>query len=78
MSLIVLSDTERNRFGDWLLQEARTADGLAEQMEKLGKIQMETIGRKLKVEAAAHRIVEARLRGGEQIVVGVSSEPTRE
>ena len=71
MSLIVLSDTERNRFGDWLLQEARTAGGLAEQMDKLGKVREidNEVAKRLRMEAVMYMVVERQIRGGEKVTI---------
>ncbi len=77
MSLIVLSDTERNLFGDWLLQEARTAGSLADEMDKLGKASVSAIAKKLRMEAVAYMMVERQLRGGERMTIQ-KLEPARE
>ncbi len=76
MSLIVLSDTERNLFGDWLLQEARTADGLAREVEKNLNPATALLAKKFRMEATTCMMVERQLRGGERMTI--RSEPTRE
>jgi len=53
--LIVLSDHERQRFADYLLQEAATSDGLADQMDKLGRIG--TVAEVYRTMAAAAKII---------------------
>lgn len=58
--MIHLTPLEREKFADWLEQEAMTDDGLVKQTESLPN--METIGKKYKMEAAAKRIVARILR----------------
>ena len=68
MSLL-LTDEERMRFADWLELEARTATGLIEQLEKLGQYAAPLVARE-KAEAAAARLIAAKLRGIQSMSIG--------
>lgn len=59
--IISLSVEERNRFADWLEQENRTAQGIIEQLKKLGPAG-EVMSRREKAEAAAAQIIARKLR----------------
>ena len=70
--MVSLSQQERDRFATWLEQDAKTTEGMIEQMKKLsmGAALHEAMTKKMKTEAAAMLIVAARLRSTEKDTIG--------
>ena len=67
MKQFFLTDQERERFADWLENEAESDEGMAEQVLGLptGDM-MDPLAKKLRAEALAARIVAAKLRSVER------------
>jgi hypothetical protein len=57
---MLLTDSERQKFADYLEVDADSSDGIARQAEKIPG--MSELVRKLRAEAAACRIVAAKLK----------------
>ena len=63
--MISLTDSERNKFAEYLDHEAIGNEGLAKQMEKLpGPMTLE-IAKRYRAEAAAMLLIASRLRNTE-------------
>lgn len=70
--MINLTPQERDRFAVYCLQEAESANQMAEQVEKGGMSAavMETVAKKYRTEAVAHAIVAKYLNSGEEMSIG--------
>jgi hypothetical protein len=73
---LLLTDAERQRFAEWLENEATTAKALIEQMEKLG-VPAPLIARE-KAEAGAALLIARRLRTTESYSIGPQENSNRE
>ena len=60
--VVVLTQEERDKFADWLEQEANTDHKMANQMKTLGGTGMELGAQKYNTEAMAKEIVAKLLR----------------
>lgn len=60
---IVLTDAEREKFATYLEQDAASNSAMADQVQKIGGgLPMEAMAKKLRAEAAAARVIAAKLR----------------
>jgi hypothetical protein len=66
--IIMLSDSERNRFAAWCRQQAESNEGIAEQLKRLGT-HGEILADRQLVEATALTLVAEKLEHTEQVTV---------
>lgn len=64
---MLLTDAERQRFAQYLEEEAHTDEAMADQMEQVRV--PEVLVKKLRMEAAAARIIAAKLRSIESMSI---------
>lgn len=66
---MLLTDQERARFVAYLESDASDSEGMAEQMGKFGGPPQQALAKKLRMEAAACKIVAAKLKATESMEV---------
>jgi len=70
MSLITLTQAERDKFAAWLEQEAISDDGMATQMETLPQGRYQLLVKNFRMKASAKMLVVKEIRSIEEMSIG--------